>query len=171
MIAGVPTFSCNCTPGWTGPTCSEDIDFCASQPCLNGGTCIDTGNGYTCNCTGNYTGPAGKYCTNSVDECQQTSSCQNEGNCSNLGESYNCSCAPFYTGANCEILMSCISTPCENGTMGEYPTPPHEVQQLLRMNIVTTVILIVLLAVLCGVPLVVHIVLNVVACCYYKNNK
>ena len=156
MIADIPTFSCNCTPGWTGPTCSEDIDFCASQPCLYGGTCIDTGNGYTCNCTGNYTGPAGKYCTDGEDECQQTSSCQNEGNCTNLGESYNCSCVPFYTGANCEILMSCISTPCENGT-----TPP-EVQ--LPTNSIIAIALPV--GFVGGIFLLVHIILVGIVICY-----
>ena len=56
MIAGVPTFSCTCTPGWTGHTCSEDIDLCASQPCLNGGTCMDMGNDYSCSCAPSTTG-------------------------------------------------------------------------------------------------------------------
>ena len=33
-----------------------DIDECASDPCENGGTCIDGINGYTCNCPPGYTG-------------------------------------------------------------------------------------------------------------------
>jgi len=35
---------------------STDIDECASNPCLNGGTCTDVVNGYTCACSSGYTG-------------------------------------------------------------------------------------------------------------------
>ena len=35
---------------------TADIDDCAVQPCLNGGTCIDAVNDYTCNCAVGYTG-------------------------------------------------------------------------------------------------------------------
>ena len=87
MIADVPTFSCNCTPGWTGPTCSEDIDFCASQPCLNGGTCIDTVNGYTCNCTGNYTSL--RRTAQMVKMNVSRQALARMRNCTKLGESYN----------------------------------------------------------------------------------
>lgn len=38
-----------CT-GYTGPTCAVNIDECVSQPCQNGGTCIDSVNGFTCQC-------------------------------------------------------------------------------------------------------------------------
>lgn len=27
-----------------------DVDECVSNPCLNGGGCVDTDNGYFCNC-------------------------------------------------------------------------------------------------------------------------
>ena len=33
-----------------------DIDDCADQPCLNGGTCSDGVNDYTCVCVDGYTG-------------------------------------------------------------------------------------------------------------------
>ena len=35
---------------------TADIDDCAVQPCLNGGTCIDAVNDYSCNCVDGYTG-------------------------------------------------------------------------------------------------------------------
>jgi len=33
-----------------------DIDECASNPCQDGGSCIDQINGYTCNCSNSTTG-------------------------------------------------------------------------------------------------------------------
>ena len=36
---------------------SSDINECASQPCLNGGVCIDGVNGYTCQCAQGWGGP------------------------------------------------------------------------------------------------------------------
>ena len=43
-----------------------DINECASNPCLNGGSCTDQVNGYVCDCGGSYTGincQTGKYNT------------------------------------------------------------------------------------------------------------
>ncbi|KAL3856931.1 hypothetical protein ACJMK2_011637 [Sinanodonta woodiana] len=47
---------CDCPAGTTG-TCCDDIPECASNPCQNGGTCIEMINRYDCNCTRRYTGP------------------------------------------------------------------------------------------------------------------
>ena len=33
-------YMCNCTPGWEGTNCDQEIDECSSGPCKNGGTCI-----------------------------------------------------------------------------------------------------------------------------------
>ena len=33
-----------------------DIDECASNPCLNGATCVDQANGYDCSCQPGYAG-------------------------------------------------------------------------------------------------------------------
>ena len=113
MIVDVETFSCNCTPGWTGVTCGEDIDFCASQPCMNGGICIDTGNGFTCNCTDNYTGPA---CAD-IDHCAAYVPCQNDGQCVNAVNTYSCICVDGWTGKNCTSDVDECRQPsaCQNG--------------------------------------------------------
>jgi len=40
----------------SGPNCQTNINECASNPCLNQGTCIDDVAGYKCNCVLPYTG-------------------------------------------------------------------------------------------------------------------
>lgn len=49
-------YYCTCEPGWTGPECSIDVDECSSDPCRNGGICIDQQNNYYCQCLPGYTG-------------------------------------------------------------------------------------------------------------------
>lgn len=39
-----------CVPGYHGVNCSKEINECQSQPCQNGGTCIDLINTYKCSC-------------------------------------------------------------------------------------------------------------------------
>ncbi|XP_004605400.2 cubilin [Sorex araneus] len=52
----VSGYLCNCEPGWAGVNCTENINECASNPCLNGGTCVDGINGFSCECTPFWTG-------------------------------------------------------------------------------------------------------------------
>lgn len=48
-----------CTKGYYGQHCELMIDRCQSSPCLNGATCIDSGELVFCKCS---TGFVGKYC-------------------------------------------------------------------------------------------------------------
>lgn len=50
--AGLTTLA----PLLPGPNCQTNINECASNPCLNQGTCIDDVAGYKCNCPLPYTG-------------------------------------------------------------------------------------------------------------------
>ncbi len=43
-------YNCFCKPGYRGERCSEDINECSSNPCLNGGDCDHGINSYTCTC-------------------------------------------------------------------------------------------------------------------------
>jgi Notch-like protein len=63
----IPDFSCNCTKGWAGLTCTDRAsqqqqqqDACQPKnPCLNGGSCQlqpDQPPGYICNCVDNFEG-------------------------------------------------------------------------------------------------------------------
>lgn len=41
---------------FSGKQCEVNIDECASDPCLNNGTCVDDVAGYFCQCTRGFDG-------------------------------------------------------------------------------------------------------------------
>ena len=49
------SYSCVCAPGFTGNTCSNDINECASHPCFEG-ECRDEVNHFKCECREGYKG-------------------------------------------------------------------------------------------------------------------
>lgn len=57
-----PTGTLTAVPS-SGPNCQTNINECASNPCLNQGTCIDDVAGYKCNCLLPYTGEGGAWAT------------------------------------------------------------------------------------------------------------
>ena len=50
---------CICKPGYYGEQCESNVNECASNPCRNGGTCLDQENRYICQCP---RGTRGKFC-------------------------------------------------------------------------------------------------------------
>ena len=44
------TFECVCKVGYTGDRCETLINYCESNPCSNGGRCLQYAGGYTCVC-------------------------------------------------------------------------------------------------------------------------
>ena len=75
------------------------MDVCASQPCINGGTCVQVNDRFTCECPDRYTGVTCGDLNCSVNPCQ------NEGICIaeivNDIEVQNCSCHVPYSGEYC----------------------------------------------------------------------
>ncbi|KAI1280397.1 Cubilin [Halotydeus destructor] len=67
---------------------------CDSNPCRNGGTCLDTFNGFICRCT---SGWEGNTCDTDVNECSRYAGtdlgCQNGATCANTAGGYSCQCA------------------------------------------------------------------------------
>ncbi|XP_051896510.1 EGF-like repeat and discoidin I-like domain-containing protein 3 isoform X4 [Pristis pectinata] len=51
-------YICKCPTGFQGVHCQTNINDCASQPCKNGGSCVDLDADYSCNCPSPYIGRA-----------------------------------------------------------------------------------------------------------------
>lgn len=64
-----------------------DIDDCAGQPCLNGGTCIDRLNDYTCICAVGY---HGKNCNSGKTVSFSETKSQNDITISSNAETVSC---------------------------------------------------------------------------------
>ncbi|KAI8512860.1 hypothetical protein Bbelb_094990 [Branchiostoma belcheri] len=78
---GTYTF-CPCPVGYEGDPCDIEIDECSSEPCANGGICLDGLNSYRCFCQFGYTGDN---CQTDLELCAMVScpsdwQCQDEGN-------------------------------------------------------------------------------------------
>ena len=46
----IGSFNCSCTDGYYGPQCQYEVNECLSNPCLNGGECVDLVDSYSCKC-------------------------------------------------------------------------------------------------------------------------
>ncbi len=109
IVGGITT--CECTAGYSGPTCANcygdflataldggdaDAGFtctaplrCAADSCAPGFTCDDSTGVLTCTCTG----PACEHCA--------TDSCGAHGVCDDSSGRIQCTCANGYQGASC----------------------------------------------------------------------
>uniref|UniRef100_A0A667Z1D6 Delta-like protein n=1 Tax=Myripristis murdjan TaxID=586833 RepID=A0A667Z1D6_9TELE len=108
----VEPWQCLCDTNWGGHLCDKDLNFCGThQPCLNGGTCINTGpDKYQCSCAEGY---SGANCERAEHACL-SNPCSNGGSC-DLVNGYKCHCPPQWTGKTCLIdANECDSKPCVN---------------------------------------------------------
>uniref|UniRef100_A0A336LUY3 Delta-like protein n=1 Tax=Culicoides sonorensis TaxID=179676 RepID=A0A336LUY3_CULSO len=113
----VNNYTCVCSQGWEGPNCETDIDECASQPCENGGICIDLVGGFRCECPLEWTGD---YCNIDVNECESNSAsafgpCINAESCRNYPGSFECVCQVGWTGKTCTKNIDDCQGKCQNG--------------------------------------------------------
>ncbi|CAH1791161.1 unnamed protein product, partial [Owenia fusiformis] len=88
---------CCCDNYYTGDRCETFIDYCASSPCKNGGTCNPKVGGYTCNCCQNFEGTD---CETYIHRCPPGHYghlceifCQPQNDCSGH---YTCDCQTGY---------------------------------------------------------------------------
>ncbi|XP_030556958.1 protein eyes shut, partial [Drosophila novamexicana] len=106
-------FSCECSAGWHGRICQEEINECASSPCQNGGVCVDKLAAYACACPMGYTGVN---CEEEILICADNP-CQNNALCLMEENIPTCYCVPDYHGEKCEFQYDeCQLGPrCMNG--------------------------------------------------------
>ncbi|CAD5124310.1 DgyrCDS12602 [Dimorphilus gyrociliatus] len=110
------TFTCLCTPQWSGRTCTTVVSNpCTNNPCRNGAQCVVESSGVSCICT---TGWYGQVCDRR-DYCA-ANPCLNGGACTNQANTFSCTCITGYTGDRCEIPPAGLCTdgrnPCKQGT-------------------------------------------------------
>ncbi|XP_054159895.1 LOW QUALITY PROTEIN: cubilin-like [Oppia nitens] len=79
-----------------------ETNECQSNPCRNGGSCVDTYNGFICQCIDAWEGPT---CDTDVNECQRfygtELGCQNGATCINNAGGYRCMCTANWYGTHC----------------------------------------------------------------------
>ena len=93
--------------GFKGQNCSEDIDECNANPCINNGKCFNSFGSYQCDCdTLRF---LGKNC-HILNPCSpEKNPCMNGGNCTYniVGNNAlrNCSCPDGWQGPICTLKV------------------------------------------------------------------
>ncbi|KAJ8918141.1 hypothetical protein NQ315_011598 [Exocentrus adspersus] len=89
---------------------------CGSQPCMNGGTCRETKNGYECECHSRY---KGTICELDTDPCA-SAPCLYGGKCTpTIAGDFVCECVLRLSGKRCEYGRYCTPNPCKHGGVCE----------------------------------------------------
>ncbi|XP_034753236.1 protein eyes shut homolog isoform X1 [Etheostoma cragini] len=106
------SYTCICTPGWSGQNCHINVNDCVQHWCQNGATCVDEIDGYSCLCPRGYTGI---YCEEDIDYCVGHC-CSEHGVCLDQQHNFTCRCMPGFEGLLCELETNeCNSFPCASG--------------------------------------------------------
>ncbi|XP_062831335.1 epidermal growth factor-like protein 6 isoform X4 [Anolis carolinensis] len=101
---------CKCFPGFTGKTCSQDIDECATGKaiCSFNRKCVNTFGSYYCRCQVGYELKYvnGRYNCLDINECTANiSMCNFHAECLNTQGSFKCKCKAGYRGNGFECSV------------------------------------------------------------------
>ncbi|XP_017111903.1 cubilin homolog [Drosophila elegans] len=107
-------FQCECTSGWQGDTCEEDVNECVTLAgtdlagCLNNGQCINTPGGYRCVCRNGFSGSHCRLRSNSCSGIGSRELCGEHGTCIQAGNSngYVCICDQGWTWADANVTAA-----------------------------------------------------------------
>jgi hypothetical protein len=114
----IAVYACLCEAGYSGHNCDHDDNECASSPCENGGSCMDSLSNssvalgqFSCDCA---VGWFGSVCSAQTAECG-SDPCVNGGMCVDSVGTYSCVCHVGFEGHDCEFDSDeCTSSPCLN---------------------------------------------------------
>ncbi|CAF1051393.1 unnamed protein product, partial [Brachionus calyciflorus] len=92
---------CNCRKYFIGDKCEKDLRKCSSNPCFNGGSCVEMFelNKYECLCDEMF---YGKNCEFKIDVCENET-CSKHGYCKDFQSKPKCICDYLFSGDKCEI--------------------------------------------------------------------
>ncbi|XP_010836094.1 PREDICTED: sushi, nidogen and EGF-like domain-containing protein 1 [Bison bison bison] len=90
------------------------VDECSSDPCLNGGSCVDLVGNFTCLCAEPFEGPRCETGHHPVPDACLSGPCQNGGTCVDADQGYVCECPEGFMGLNCRERTP-SSCECRNG--------------------------------------------------------
>ncbi|NWQ89348.1 FBLN7 protein, partial [Burhinus bistriatus] len=116
-LVGSETRTCRQDRTWSGSQAfCRSIDDCSSNPCANGGTCVDGNQSYTCLCTRGWSGPS---CQSPIYACSNASFSRQPRCAEGHPGSRRCSCdAGFQMRAGgichdvdeCQLFQSSLQT-------------------------------------------------------------
>ncbi|KAH8379700.1 hypothetical protein KR009_006651 [Drosophila setifemur] len=116
---GYLAYQCECTAGWQGPTCADDVNECFDlagtdlDGCFNNGQCINTPGSYRCVCRNGFSGAHCRLRKNSCLESGSRELCGEHGTCIHAVNpvGYVCVCDQGWTWEYVNVTAA-SPTPC-----------------------------------------------------------